>query len=122
MSLHSLYNILDFQKSMNEFSAEITFDPQHSIFAGHFPDRAIVPGVCLVHLVKEAAHKLSDENIFLKESGNIKFLKLIEPDASKIYTLKGSYSQNEIQDCSITATIQSGAEVYFKFRGRFASH
>ena len=33
-------------------------DPDAAVFAGHFPARPVVPGVCLIDLVRRAAQEL----------------------------------------------------------------
>ncbi|MCK4569170.1 MAG: 3-hydroxylacyl-ACP dehydratase, partial [Bacteroidales bacterium] len=79
MSLQSLYTISEFNVKGNEFSAIITFDPSHEIFSGHFPEQPIVPGVCLIHIIKDIAIRIAEHEVVLSNGSNIKFLSVIDP-------------------------------------------
>ncbi|MCO5268657.1 MAG: 3-hydroxyacyl-ACP dehydratase [Brumimicrobium sp.] len=65
--------------SENEYDAFIQLNRNHSIFEGHFPGKPIVPGVCMLQIVKEIVSSLVNKNISLKVSKNIKFTALIDP-------------------------------------------
>jgi len=119
MSLKSLYSISELNINENEFSARITFDPSHEIFSGHFPDQSVVPGVCLIHIVKEIAINIAGREVLLSNGSNIKFLKVINPRENLVVSIMGSYSMNENHRLSLNANILKEAIVFFKFKGTF---
>jgi len=119
MSLQSLYNIRAFQNAEGDFSALISFDPAHEIFSGHFPGRPIVPGVCLIHMMKEVAGLISAQEMTLNAGVNVKFLHVIEPGMMTEVKLKGTFSANEENGLSLSAQIYSEDIVIFKFKGNF---
>ncbi len=119
MSLQSLYTISEFNVKGNEFSAIITFDPSHEIFSGHFPEQPIVPGVCLIHIIKDIAIRIAEHEVVLSNGNNIKFLNVIDPRKHANVHIKGSFSFNESRSLSINANIFNDDVIFFKFKGLF---
>lgn len=105
--------------SGDEFEALIRFDPDHEIFAGHFPGQAVVPGVCLIHICREVASLYAGRDVLLKETGNVKFLNFIDPHKNPLVSLKGSFKPAADDARSMNAAIFAGDVVFFKFRGVF---
>lgn len=120
MSLQSLYTIKNLQISDADLEAQITFDASHEIFNGHFPGQPIVPGVCLVHIVKELASIIAEEEVLLTKGSNIKFLNIIDPQQNPEVSMKGSFTKNEDGGLTLTTNIVSGDVVFFKFKGGFS--
>ena len=119
MSLKSLYSISELNINENEFSARIAFDPSHEIFSGHFPGQPVVPGVCLIHIVKEVAIKIAGREVLMSNGKNIKFLNVIDPRENMVVSLTGSFSLNENHELSLSANILKETIVFFKFKGIF---
>ena len=119
MSLQSLYTITDFIVKENEFSARIAFDPSHEIFSGHFPGQPIVPGVCLIHIVKEIANKIAGREVLMSNGKNIKFLNVIDPGGNKDVNIKGTFLFKQDDTLSLSASLTKETVVFFKFKGTF---
>lgn len=119
MDLQSLFTISEQNIRQDEFDALITFDPDHDIFKGHFPGQPVVPGVCLIHIVKEIAGIIAKREVLLKDGNNIKFLNMIDPRKHTEVLFNGSFSYTEDNMLSFKASISLGTQVFFKFKGRF---
>lgn len=50
------------------------------IYAAHFPNFPITPGVCVIQIVKELAEILFNQTLTLKSIKNAKFLKVMQPN------------------------------------------
>ena len=84
MSLkNSLYHIV----SHNESSYTIRFNPDHPIFAGHFPGHPIVPGACLVQIAQELLSDCLGQQVNLTAIRNLKFRQPITPDMEIRYII-----------------------------------
>lgn len=66
--------------SETEYIAHIHLNNKHDIFKGHFPGQPVVPGVCMLQIVKEIVSSALDVKLTLKTSRSIKFTALIDPD------------------------------------------
>lgn len=75
------YQLLNMEQvNDNEFIAYIHLNNNHEIFKGHFPGQPVVPGVCMIQIVKELVSSALDLTLTLKSSRNIKFTALIDPN------------------------------------------
>ena len=79
MLLKKLYKTTSFEYENNQVNAEIVINKDHEIFKGHFPDNPVMPGVCMIQIIKELTEKALDLSLFLEKSRNIKFMALINP-------------------------------------------
>lgn len=66
----------------NKYSTVIGINPEHEVFNGHFPGNPVVPGVCIMHIVKDIAQQVTGSSLILKTAVNVKFLSLINPEAT----------------------------------------
>ncbi len=86
-------------KESNSFSSVLEINKEHEIFKGHFPELPIVPGVCMMQIIKEQLEDNLQKKVKLLSSSNIKFLSLINPaentvievDIKFIATEEGTY-------------------------------
>ncbi len=73
--INNLYTLSGIEKNNNGCIYKITLNPDNPIYKGHFPDKPVTPGVCLMAMV---LHCASD---FLKRDlryGSIKECKFID--------------------------------------------
>ena len=54
MLLDNFYTILSSESSDSTiWTIQIKLNPGHPVYQGHFPEHPVVPGVCLLQLIKE---------------------------------------------------------------------
>ncbi|MDR3716940.1 MAG: hypothetical protein P4L51_29370 [Puia sp.] len=113
---------------------------RHKIFGGHFPGQPVVPGACMVQMVKELMEWiLRQPDLQQKERGGrlrliradqIKFLKVIDPSKDSIAEMsltysveKGYFSKEGLGETGIgirvSAGLANGEGTCFKFEGVF---
>lgn len=96
------------------FKSTLLLDKDHAIFDGHFPNFPVVPGVCMMQIVKEQIENNSNRKLQLVSAGNIKFLSLINPIETAEIDVIVKYA--ETTDSSLTAegTIFVNNQAFFK--------
>ena len=119
MSLQSLYTFSNQTIGETEFEARIIFETTHDIFNGHFPEQPVVPGVCLIRIVKDMAGFITGGNVVFKHGSNIKFLNIIDPNQHTEVFLKGSFIFTDENKLVIKASLSKTEVVFFKFKGTF---
>lgn len=82
MLIEGLYTVTDFEFDGKELDAKIHLNKDHDIFKGHFPGNPVMPGVCMLQIIKELTEKATSKNLFLTMSSNIKFMAIINPDTN----------------------------------------
>ena len=80
MLLPHFYNLTNFNFDNNQLKAVIELNAEHDVFKGHFPNNPVVPGVCMLQILKELAEKATETKLYIKECSNVKFMALINPE------------------------------------------
>lgn len=97
-----------------QISAKLRLNKGSAIFKGHFPGQPVVPGACMVQLVKDVLRTALNADVFLKRAANIKFISIITPDAKQSPELQISYKT--VDDISVNAKITIGDITCFKLQ------
>lgn len=118
MFIGSLFNIRQYFHKDNETRVVFTLNDQHPIFAGHFPEQPILPGVCQVQLIHECVEKQLEQKLMMHAAANIKFMNMIIPSPDKAWELVLMITPNE-QEWKVKATITDSDTIFLKFQGRF---
>lgn len=98
------------------FIAEITFNPVHPIFTGHFPVKPIVPGAFLLEILATVLSRISGREIVIQEISNIKFLGVIDPSINPVVQLDGLISEDESGNIKVDAFYRKGETIFAKFK------
>jgi 3-hydroxyacyl-[acyl-carrier-protein] dehydratase len=117
MLLNKFYTLNKQESENGKVTALISFNSAHPIFEGHFPGHPVVPGVCMIQILREimeveVAHKLR-----ISLGDNLKFLSIINPAEHNEVEVLISFTGNGT--LNIIATLQAGAVIFFKFKGTF---
>lgn len=97
MLIEGLYTVLDLEKNDNTVVANIKLHKEHKIFEGHFPGNPIMPGVCMIQIIKELTEKAVGKSLFLNTSSNVKFMAIINPEKNDVLCLNMDISQTDDQ-------------------------
>ncbi len=90
MILENFYTIKSKQISEDHINHvyEIVINNNHEIFKGHFPDNPVMPGVCMIQIIKEITESVIGKKLFMEKCSNVKFLAIINPDKTPKLTLE----------------------------------
>lgn len=97
-------------------SATIVINASHKIFDGHFPGQPIVPGVCMMQIVREIAELITNKKLRIAQADSMKFLAIIDPRANPEVMVSITY-QMEANGYAVNATLFEGKVTFFKFKG-----
>jgi 3-hydroxyacyl-[acyl-carrier-protein] dehydratase len=83
MVLHDFYKILSEEKiSDSKYVITILVNEKHDVFKGHFPGSPIMPGVCMIQIIKELTESITKSMLMIQTLSNVKFMALINPEAT----------------------------------------
>jgi 3-hydroxyacyl-[acyl-carrier-protein] dehydratase len=81
MVLKDFYTVLSEEKTTDsKYSITILVNEKHEIFKGHFPGNPIMPGVCMIQIIKELTEKITESTLMIQTLSNVKFMALINPE------------------------------------------
>lgn len=96
MLIKDFYQIKQLQaEEREEYTARIALNAKHAIFKGHFPNNPVMPGVCMMQVIKELVEKVTEEKLFMQQISNVKFLSLINPEKSDELVVNFQIQKNE---------------------------
>ncbi|MFC9897594.1 hypothetical protein ACFVMC_28210 [Nocardia sp. NPDC127579] len=98
-------------------TAEVSIARTEQVFAGHYPDFAIFPGVCTIELVARSAEQaLPEPGLTLGAIASTRFLHPIYPGDEVSIT---NVWKREDQDWVLRSVVSSGENVCVRARLRY---
>jgi 3-hydroxyacyl-[acyl-carrier-protein] dehydratase len=119
--LDHFYKVDQIKTENDSISATVTFDIDHPIFKGHFPDMPIVPGVCQTQMLGEILNLALHQYLHLKSAASIKFLSVVDPTKNKALNVVITFTKIEGSQYNISAQYKWEDTVFFKFKGIYAA-
>lgn len=113
----NLYQISDLQFQDGIVGATIRLDAVHEIFKGHYPAHPVLPGACMLEMIKEVLSDAFGKPLIIKAT-QIKFLKMIDPRESGEIKLEIKLSDDE-GAYKANATLIVAGSAALKFQGVF---
>lgn len=100
-------------KDKNNYTYSISFNEKHRIFLSHFPNNPIVPGACIIEIIRELTSQTLNKTLYINLIKNVKFLNVIVPNSNKEIILETSIAENN-NTFSLTAILHSKSTTYSK--------
>lgn len=120
MLLNDFYTISKQENLEGSLKATILLNPKHQIFKGHFPGHPVVPGVCMMQIIREVMQVKTGRKLRIAGADFIKFLTIINPEQNQEVDMTISYTEDG-GSYALSASLFSGATVFFKFRSTLQS-
>ena len=80
MLLQDFYTIKSIDKKDDHNYVVVIFvNEKHDVFKGHFPGNPIMPGVCMMQIIKELTEQITNTTLVMQTLSNVKFMALINP-------------------------------------------
>ena len=119
MLLHSFFNILDTSKEEDKTIVHVELNKNHQIFEGHFPGNPVVPGVCMIQMIREVLEVIQSKKLQLTVADEIKFLNIVNPLSTKLLTLEIKNRPKSENPLSYNIIITDGQIIYLKMRAEY---
>jgi 3-hydroxyacyl-[acyl-carrier-protein] dehydratase len=83
MVLKDFYKVLSEEKTGDsKHTITILVNKNHEVFKGHFPGNPIMPGVCMIQIIKELTESITKSSLMIQTLTNVKFMALINPETN----------------------------------------
>ncbi len=113
--LNDFYSILHQESAAGSVKANVSINKSHKIFDGHFPGLPVVPGVCMVQMVREILEVSVKKTLKIETADNIKFLSVIDPRQHGEVSARIDYTEAD-NVFSINATLFAEQLIFLKLR------
>lgn len=113
--LDDFYSLTQKDSSPGVLKARMAINKTHRIFEGHFPGLPVVPGVCMLQMVREIMEVHAGHDLKITASDNMKFLSVLNPEQNAEVEATINYSE-EGNRFSINATLFAGTTTFFKLK------
>jgi 3-hydroxyacyl-[acyl-carrier-protein] dehydratase len=117
---NEIFIIESLEHGAGQVTANLSINKSSAIFEGHFPGQPVVPGACMVQLVKDILQDALNIKVMLKKAATIKFIAMITPDTVHPINLTIGYKIIDDGYISINAKILTGDVTCFKLQGNYS--
>jgi 3-hydroxyacyl-[acyl-carrier-protein] dehydratase len=116
MLLDNFFSIESLDVAEGAIHSRVRIQADHQIFNGHFPGQPIVPGVCMIEMIKEIVEKCEQRTFLLQGASNIKFLSIIDPRQNNLINATVAIEARETNTLKINASLFAGEVTFFKLK------
>lgn len=85
-----------------EYNVVVYICSEHPIYAGHFPQQAVVPGVCTLTIVKECLGEILSRKVVFDTIKECKYVSALLPQDELSITINISLSEESKVRATIT--------------------
>lgn len=99
MLLKDFYKIQSLIKTDDQkYLVTVLINENHEVFKGHFPGNPVMPGVCMMQIIKELSEQITESSLLMQSISNVKFMALINPFVTPelLLELEIIYTENQL--------------------------
>lgn len=89
--MEDIFSISNLEHSGGTITALLTINPNSVIFQGHFPNQPVVPGACMLDVIRDVLEKALEKNVRLLKAPQLKFIGMINPVETTAVSLEIGY-------------------------------
>ena len=111
----SFYSIVSQENiSDTQTQTKVLINAAHPIFEGHFPEQPVVPGVCMLQMVKDIVADKAQRNIQLQSLANVKFINVVIPQQHSELDITIKYEISVDNSIKVSSRITANETVFLK--------
>jgi len=120
MLLTDFYTITDLHETApGAYTATITLNATHPLYAGHFPGNPIVPGVCTLQIIKECCEQVLGLRLMITRIASCKFTNMIRPGINNILEITLAFTTNTGNNYNCRAEVRDTTTTYLKLKASY---
>ena len=102
-----------------EYTATVTLNAAHPLYAGHFPGNPVVPGVCTLQIIKVCCVRALGRRLMTSNMASCKFTNMIRPGINRQLEITWTLSPNEENRYNCRAEVRDEAATYLKLKATY---
>lgn len=116
--MEKVYAILEAHENEGDINYLIDINFSHPVFKGHFPNKAVLPGVMMCDIIRYLVSDYLDIEVQLSLAKNIKFSKMITPSQNNNYYVSIQVEKNN-KSYNVRSSVSKGEVIYFKINAEY---
>jgi len=117
--LADFFTIKEHRKEEKAFIAAVEINPEHAVFEGHFPGNPVVPGVCMIEMIRTVLEMEYNKTFQLSETKNAKFLNILNPRNTPGVEIKSEVLEASGNTIRLRSVIYDKEIVFLKMEATF---
>ncbi|MDQ3046757.1 MAG: 3-hydroxyacyl-ACP dehydratase [Bacteroidota bacterium] len=118
MLLNHFFTIKNIQQGDKNI-VNVSLDPKHPVYQGHFPGMPVAPGVCLTQMLQETVEQLTGKKLTMVTGDNLKFTAVLNPEENPEVVITLSLKTKDNGLLQADGTISTTETTFFSFKGSF---
>lgn len=115
----NLYRVIELAHNDGSVNAVVTLDPEHDIFKGHYPGLPVLPGACMIQIIKETLEAVLAQKLLLAHSPQLKFLQMVDPRRDNAVSLSMAYEQSDGDFWKVSGALSHAGAAVLRFQWNF---
>lgn len=116
MLKNDFYKQIAISENETGWNFTIELNPDHQIYQGHFPQQAIVPGVCLLQIIRECAEEVLQHKTHISQISSCKYLAVVDPHKNSKLEIHLSLKELQASEYILQASGQFAETDFIKLK------
>lgn len=124
MILADLYQIIEVERTCASeitLQATVRLNPEHDLFKGHFPGHPVLPGVCMLHIIKAIVQKDAGLSLSYSSIQSCKYVAVVKPVVEPVLTFQITY-RTDGDLILLTAEGTNREQTFIKLKSKLTAH
>lgn len=119
MLIDNFYEVVSINNAdTNLYTALVRLNTSHDVFKGHFPNNPVMPGICMMQIIKELSEGIVKCELFMEQVLNVKFMALINPEKCNELTFSLQIDEQE-EILKVKSSIDFMGEIALKMSSTY---
>lgn len=116
MLIENFYRTLATTSTNGTWTVNLKLNAEHDIFKGHFPETPVVPGVCLMLMIKESAEQIVGRKLQYSQVSSCKFVSVVNPiiDSEISFAITPTVADDGLLQLTAEGTASAGTFIKVK--------
>jgi len=110
------FKIVSVERAHPNYVILIELNPGHEIFKGHFPGNPVVPGVCMVQIIKDILKNIYNKEFTMKQASQLKFLAVVNPNENKTLRVDLAVLKEDPTGMVVSGSFNKDELIFLKFK------
>lgn len=120
--LPNFYTLLHSENHLDtDWQVQVVLNPQHPVYNGHFTQQSVVPGVCLMQIIKECTENICHTTLQYKQVASCKFLQAIDPNETPELQFSLTIKENGDDSFQLLAEGTSERGTFIKLKAQLTA-